>query len=274
MGLRGALPAILTGISVATAIGSVLLAIHETPEAVRMLDDHRLEIDPTGETDLAPMEKVKDYTKAYWPTALCLTASVATGIASCVISQRRIKGVLISAAGVSAAYAKYKDKVAEIIGEEKEKLIEKAVADDIHKEKKLMMSTNPTELVWFHDPITDTDFQMTMNDYWAAKYYAQTNLGFYGEVKLGDIFYHSTLAKETEDKKALEDMWFVDDLLENFGYPVLSIDEEAWNFPGTENADKQDMYLNHGRPTWVIRYGMWPLPPAVAKDYQYIGSEG
>lgn len=267
MRLRNVLPIILTGISVVSGIAAVVMAANETPKAIDILDSHRLEIDPTGETDLTTKEKIVDYAKGYWRTEILLGISVASNIASCMISHSNYKTLLASTAAISAAYSKHKDKVKKLIGEEKLKEIDRQVKESMKLEK----AKNPTELVWFYDTVSDTYFQMTWQDYWNAKICANRDINTYGDISLGNMF--PNIKKYMEDKKCADYTWFYDDIVENYGYPWLDIYEEAWNMPYSEgDENRYDKGIRDGKPTWVIRYSIWPLPPNIAKDLQYIGS--
>lgn len=266
MRIKDIAPIILTVTSVITSVGAVIMAIHDTPRAIDILDTHRLEIDPYGETDLTTSEKMKDYAKGYWRTGALLGISVTTSIASCVIGHRNYRALMASTAVLSTAYAKHKDKVKKFIGEEKAKLIDQQVKAEMKAEK----DKNPSELVWFYDTVSDTYFQMTWQEYWSAKLEANRDLNTFGEISLGNMY--PNITKYMEDKKAAEWEWFVDDVLETYGYPWLDITEIGYNLPGSENSDRYDPNIRDGKPTWVIHYGIWPLPPEVAKDYQYIGA--
>ena len=268
MRIKDVAPIILTAVSVVSSMAAVIFAVEDTPKAIQILDDHRLEIDPTGETDLILKEKVIDYAKGYWKTGICLGVSITTSIASCAIGHRNYRALMASTAALSAAYSKHKSKVKQFLGEEKAKLIDQAVAREAKEDRKLQ---NPTEKVWFYDTVSDTYFEMTWQDYWNSKLLANRDINTYGEISLGNMF--PNIKKYMEDKKCADYEWFVDDILENYGYPWLDITEEGWNLPGSENDDHQDPNIRGGKPTWVIHYGIWPLPPAIAKDYQYIGVE-
>lgn len=265
MGFKGALPIILTGISVVSTIASVFLAIDETPKAVKLLDDHRLEIDPTGETDLTTKEKVKDYAQTYWPTAATLALAVGTGIASCAVSQRQIKGLIVTTAGLSAAYAKHKDKIKEIIGEEKAKLLDSQVKEEISEEREACL--HDENKYWFYEPLSDTAFQMTMSEFYDAKCEANKILHLSSEgVKLGDIF---PQVRKNSPKTA-KSVWTEDYILEHQGgYNWLDIDFKQINVPGTENAPT-NWEINSGRETRVIEYSIWPLTEKIAKDCGYL----
>ena len=270
MRIKDIAPIILTTVSVVSSVAAVIFAINETPKAIEILDDHRLELDPTGETDLELKDKVFDYAKGYWKTGIFLGLSITTSIASCAIGHKNYRALMASTAALSAAYGKHKNKVKRFLGEEKAKLIDKEVAEEIKNEKRYQ---KPKDKAWFYDPISDTYFEMTWQEFWQSCLYANRDLNTYGEITLEQMF--PSIKASMEDKMYGGYEWFVDELLENYGYPWLDITVEGFNLPGTENDDgaHNDIGIRDGKPTWVIHYGMWPLPPSVAKDYQYIGAE-
>jgi len=268
MRIKDVLPIALTAISVVGSIAAVIMAANETPKAVEILDDKRLEIDPTGETDISVKEKAIICAKSYWKTEVLIGVSITASIASCVIGHKNYRALMASTAVLSTAYAKHKDKVKKFIGEEKAKLIDQQVKESMKLEK----AKNPTELVWFYDTVSDTYFQMTWQDYWNAKICANRDINTYGDISLGNMF--PNIKNYMEDKNCADYTWFYDDIVENYGYPWLDIYEEAWNMPYTEgDKNNYDKSIRDGKPTWVIRYGIWPLPPDVARDLQYIGTE-
>lgn len=272
MRFKNIAPIILTAVSVASSIAAVVMAVNETPRAIEILDNHRLEVDPDSECAEDPLttkDKALDYAKGYWKTGVLLGVSVTTSIASCVIGNRNYRALAAATATLYAAYGKHKQKVKEIVGEEKAKLIDQAVKKEMLAEKK----KNPTERVWFYDTISEACFPMTWQEYWDAKLCANRDLNTFGEISLGNMF--PNITEYMADKKYADEEWFVDELLENYGYPWLDISEELYNAPGSEDQNKgrYDPDIRGGKPTWVIRYSLWPLPPEVAKDYQYIGAE-
>ena len=267
MRIKDVAPIILTAVSVVSSIAAVVMAVNDTPRAYEYLDNHRLELDPSGETDLELSDKLKDYARGYWRTGVLLGLSITASVASCVIGHKNYKALMATTAAVSAAYSKHKTVVKKFLGEEKAKLIDQMAAKEAKEENK-----NPTERVWFYDTVSDTYFQMTWQEYWSAKLYANRDINTYGEISLGNMF--PGIKECMEDKNCADYEWFIDDILENYGYPWLDITEEPVNMRGSENdPSSYDPHIRDGKPTWVIHYGIWPLPPSIAKDYQYIGSQ-
>ena len=263
MRIKDIAPVLLTAVSVASSIGAVVMAIFDTPKAYDILDNHRLELDPTGETDyLTVPDKIKDYAKGYWRTGVLLGLSVSTSIASCVIGQKNYRALAAATAAVTAAYSKNKDKVKKFIGEEKAKLIDQSVKKELSEECK-----NPTELVWFQDSITDEFFKMTWSEFWERQVYAIQCLcdDNEGQVSLGEVF---PKLKQLAPKGS-KAIWDKDDNLEHYGYKWVDFMTEKRNGRGSEDGPI-DITFNEGRETYVIYYSTYPIPYNVAVNGGYL----
>ena len=106
-------PEILIGIGLAGMLTSTVLAVKATPKALDILEEHKDE-------DLTKFDKVKLTWKCYIPAAVSYCTSTACIIASSNVSLRR-NAVLAGAYKVSeAALLEYRNKVVEVLGEEKE----------------------------------------------------------------------------------------------------------------------------------------------------------
>ncbi len=117
-------PEILTGIGIAGMILTTVMAVRATPKALELLEGEK---DERG-TELEPMDMVKTAWKPYIPAAVTGTISVVCLISSTRVSAKR-NTVLAAAYRLSeAAFAEYKEKTVETVGEKKEQLIRDKVA--------------------------------------------------------------------------------------------------------------------------------------------------
>lgn len=123
-------PVILTGIGIAGMVTSTVMAVKATPKALALMDIQR-EREAEGLEE--PMTKV-DVVKLTWK---CYIPSVAIGAVSiaCLVSANTVNGK--QKAALATAYAlsettlhTYKDKMVELIGEEKAKEVQTAVAQE------------------------------------------------------------------------------------------------------------------------------------------------
>jgi hypothetical protein len=119
-------PEILTGIGIAGMFSAIVLAVKDTPKAVKLIEEAE---EVKGEK-LTPAETVKTAWKCYIPTAVTCACSAACLIGATNISVRR-HAVLTTAYELSRnALDEYKDKVVEKIGEKKEREIRDEIAQD------------------------------------------------------------------------------------------------------------------------------------------------
>lgn len=118
-------PAILIGLSVVSGGAAIVLAVRETPKALKRIDDAKAE----KQVDkLTPMDTVKATWTCYLPAAGAFIFSTACAIGSQSVNAKR-NAALAAAYKISeTALLEYKDKVVETIGEKKEKTVRDKVA--------------------------------------------------------------------------------------------------------------------------------------------------
>ena len=127
-------PEILTGIGLTGMITSTILAVKATPKALTLIDKKKKEL----QTDeLTPLELIKTTWKPYLPTVGTIIMS-----SSCIIFASRVNykrnAALATAYSISErTLLRYRDKVIETIGENKERSIREYIAqDDVNDNKK------------------------------------------------------------------------------------------------------------------------------------------
>ena len=120
-------PEILLGLGIAGMFTAGILAVKETPKALRAIEDKKEE----EQVDkLSAVDTVKATWKFYIPAAVTATVSTACLIGSTKVHSRR-NAALATAYKISeTALTEYRGKVIETIGEKKEKAIREAVAKD------------------------------------------------------------------------------------------------------------------------------------------------
>lgn len=123
---------ILTGLGCLGMLGSTVLAVSQTPKAIQLIEAKKEELE---KDKLTPWETIKATWKCYIWSAAAYLASAGCIIGSDVGQAQRI-------AGLSSAYLlsedlirEYRNKVAETIGEEKEKAIEEEARKNTIKEQ-------------------------------------------------------------------------------------------------------------------------------------------
>lgn len=162
-------PAIMTGLAVAGVVGTVYFTATGTFKAAELIEEERSRVawetieDPEPVDDLEPVEKIRLVWKCYIPAAVTFSGTVAAIIFLNQIGARRAATATALYTITDKAFAEYKDKVVETIGEKKEQKIRDDIAQDRVKENP------PTEVVvagsgdvLFYDTITGRYFNSTM----------------------------------------------------------------------------------------------------------------
>lgn len=119
-------PEILTGLGIAGMITTTVLAVKETPKALRLLEQAKRD---KGEK-LTVGETVKTTWKCYIPATVTGTVSIACLIGASSVHLRRNTALATAYKLSETALTEYRDKVIETIGEKKEKTVREAVAKD------------------------------------------------------------------------------------------------------------------------------------------------
>ena len=127
-------PTILSVIAVTGLVGSVIFAVRATPKALKLLEQERdIREDNSEDGVIEPLTKpeiAKIVWKCYIPTAVICAVTAACILGSNSISNRRINALAGVYGFTEAAFREYRAKVAETIGEKKEKGVRDAVAKD------------------------------------------------------------------------------------------------------------------------------------------------
>lgn len=124
-------PEILTGIGIAGMITTVVLAVKATPKAMELIEDEREDrYFNNDDTPVTTVDMVKVAWKPYVPAVITGVASVSCLIGANSVNARRNAAIATAYKLSEAALTEYKDKVVEVIGEKKEKVVREKIAED------------------------------------------------------------------------------------------------------------------------------------------------
>ena len=112
---------IFTGVAITGVFTTVILAVEATPKALSIIESHKCETNT---------DKVKAVWKCYIPTAVSCLITVGSIVAVNSIHQRRNAALAGLYSLAQTTLKEYKDKVIEIIGENKERKIRDEVDAD------------------------------------------------------------------------------------------------------------------------------------------------
>lgn len=128
MMVRKHAPAILTGVGISGFIGSTVLAVSSTPEALKKIDALKKEL---GKDKLTAAETIKAAGKCYIPSAIAAALSSATLIAACAISGHRTAAIAAACTLSETAFREYRGKMREMLGKDGEHF----VVDGMHEDR-------------------------------------------------------------------------------------------------------------------------------------------
>lgn len=128
-------PEILLGFGLATGGAAIAFAIRDTPKALKLIEAKKKE---EHKDELTRVEIVQTCWKVYAPTIISATFSTVCILGSHSVNARRTAAIATAYKLSETAFAEYKDKVIETIGEKKEK----DVRDKVAKSK---VENNPTK---------------------------------------------------------------------------------------------------------------------------------
>lgn len=118
-------PEILTGFGIAGIVTTAVLAVKATPKALDLI----AEAEDKKDDRLTSVEVVKVAWKPYIPAAISGTVSIACMIGATSVNVRRNAALAAAYKLSETAFAEYKDKVIETIGEKKEQVVREKVAE-------------------------------------------------------------------------------------------------------------------------------------------------
>lgn len=124
-------PEILTGLGIAGMVTTTVLAISETPKAIRLLDEKKKELDIEK---LRTSDVIKTTWKCYIPSAIICVLSTTCLIGASSVNLKRNAALAAAYQLSEKALTTYKDKVIEVVDEKKAELIKEKVAGEQIKE--------------------------------------------------------------------------------------------------------------------------------------------
>lgn len=234
-------PGILTGIGITGMIGATFMAVKATPKALYLIETKKEEAEVE---ELTPVETIKTCWKCYIPAALTTVLSSVCLIGASTVSAKR-NAALATAYSISeAALREYQEKVVEVIGEKKEKVVRDAVAKDqierdpVTKSEVVIIDSNSNTLCY--EPLSGRYFKSTIDKIKKA------------EIKL--------------DRQMIQEMYVsLNDFYWEIGLDGTDLgDKMGWNLSkGYMDLSFSSQLADDGTPCAVIVYG---IPPVY--DYQ------
>lgn len=230
---------IMTGVGIIGMGASIIFAVKNTPKAMQLIEARKEELEVDK---LTPIETIKTTWKCYiFPASLFLGATGCL-IGSDVIQYRRIGNFASAYALTEDILQRYKDKVIETLGEEKEKEIEEEVEKEVEALPDL---GNNIQFASFGDfPCLD---QYSKNIFWSTK------------EKIGALINKLNFQMLNENYISLGDYAFElgvdidEDIGNQFGWNV----NDGMLEPIFSSIELNNEFI-HGRPVLLVRMNRKP----------------
>ena len=131
---------ILIGIGIVGMCSSIVMAIKNTPKAIRLIEEKEEKLETES---LEPIDILKTVWKCYLPTVITFVSSSAVIISANVVQAKRHAAIVAAYEICEGAMREYKNKTIEVVGEKKEQVVRDAVA----KNKVEKNPVNNTEVI-------------------------------------------------------------------------------------------------------------------------------
>ena len=188
---KKATPTILTCISAAGVVVTVVLAVKATPKALKCIEKEKEVKNPENGENLTRMETIAACWRCYIPAAATVIAKIGCIFGANALNRRQQASLVSAYALASRSFNSYKRKVKELYGEEAHKKVmaslaaEKSTKPEISAGSLAQMTSlgfedaNEEERL-FYDAISDRYFQATISQVLQAEYHLNRNFAIGG----------------------------------------------------------------------------------------------
>ena len=204
--LKQALPMVMSGLACTGVVATAVLSVKATPKALTLLEEEY------GAEPPSAVDAVKTCWKLYLPAV-----GVGLGTIGLIIGahclNRRMQASLASAYGLMNSYYRdYQKKVKEVVGEEKEREIRKAIAQDKYEDAAFididLLGVPSEEKALFYDPWGQRYFTALTEDVRNAEYHVNRNFALKGAVGVNEFY---TLMGVEPLEELVDVGWSIDD---------------------------------------------------------------
>lgn len=171
---------ILTCLGGVGVVATAVLAVRETPKALRLIEQAKEE---KGE-ELTKMEVVKVAGPVYIPAVLVGASTLACVFGANILNKRKQAALMSAYALLDNSYKEYKKKVIEMYGEDADANVRAEIAKDKYDSEEFEDSDKQL----FYDEYSERYFESTMENVLRAEYEANHVLAKYGGVFLNEFY--------------------------------------------------------------------------------------
>ena len=172
---------ILSCLSAAGVVGSMVMTAKATPKAIKLLDEAKQQ----KEEELTPIETIKIVAPVYAPAVAVGSATIACIIGSSILNKRQQLAMGGAYALVDRAYKEYKEKLRQLYGDDHDHAIREELARDAYDRNPIAVRE---EKQLFYDDFSMRYFESTIEDVQNAEYHFNRNFILKGYACLNDLY--------------------------------------------------------------------------------------
>ena len=191
-------PIILTCLASVGTVATAVIAVRETPKAIKLLEEAK---EKKG-AELTTIEKVKVAGPVYIPAIATGVGTIACMAGSTILSHKQTVSMAGAYALASSSFTDYKNKLKELYGEEADAKIREEILKDKYTANPqpigaeclcgvatdLASECDDRETVLFYDDFSQRYFEARMIDVFAAEYHLNRNFAICGEANPNEFY--------------------------------------------------------------------------------------
>lgn len=174
---------ILTGVGAVGVVATTVMAVKATPKALDILKAAEEE---KGE-ELTKLEKVRVAGPVYIPAAIVGASTIACIFGANILNKRHQAALVSAYALVDNSYKNYKDKVAELYGDDADNHIREELAKDNYDENEVIEDDNDRKQL-FYDEFSERYFEATIERVLNAEYELNREVSIGGAAYLNEFY--------------------------------------------------------------------------------------
>ena len=176
-------PTILSCIGACGVVATAVIAVKETPKAIRLLEKAEQE---KGE-DLSKLEVVKVAGPVYIPAIITGIATISCIFGANVLNKKQQASLVSAYILLDNRYREYQEKVKEMFGDEYELATRMTIANDHYHDDKVE-SSDKDDAILFFDQFSGRYFERTKDEVRTAEYHLNRNFTLRGYATLNELY--------------------------------------------------------------------------------------
>lgn len=172
---------IIASISIIGVVATGISAIHDTPKALRLIDD----ANEKNDKPMTKLQMAKTAAPAYMPTIITGSLTIASIVVSCVVNEKRQASLSAACSLVTESFNEYRSKLIDIYGSDADKEVRDAVARE-HCNYHAIDFDHPDKKILFYEPISHQTFRAYERTVMDAEYHLNRNYVLGGFISVNE----------------------------------------------------------------------------------------